>query len=115
MSLVRFQNLYEAHTEQIEARDNSVTQAAATPPSDTNAIQESSQSSLQEPKVSWETNTPFGKFTISDATVGKLGSSLKDVVTNASCRVDAYKESLGMVPFKREEVDTLVRSGVLDG
>ena len=118
MSLVRFQNLYEAHTEQIEARDNSVTQAAATPPSDTNdttTIQKSSQSNLQEPKVSWETNTPFGKFTISDATVSKLGNSLKGVVTNASYRVDAYKESLGMVPFKREEVDTLVRSGVLDG
>lgn len=68
-----------------------------------------------EPKIAWEKNTPFGKFTVSDTTVSQVGNSLKMLVKNASCRVDAYKESLGMATFRKEEADLLIQSGVLDG
>jgi hypothetical protein len=67
------------------------------------------------PKLHGRSTPPFGKLTVSDATVSQVGRSLKTVVANASCRVDAYKESLGMPTFKKEEAELLVRSGILEG
>jgi hypothetical protein len=118
MPLLRFQNLYEAHNRQIDDHEKHKALEAPTLPLDgreMTEVEKSSQPSQDEPKITWEINTPFGKLTVSDATVSQVGRSLKTVVANASCRVDAYKESLGMPTFRKEEADLLVRSGVLEG
>jgi hypothetical protein len=47
--------------------------------------------------------------------VSDVGASLKTLAANASCQIEAAKESLGMKTFRKEEAEALIKSGVLDG
>ncbi|KAH8674496.1 hypothetical protein BGZ60DRAFT_556814 [Tricladium varicosporioides] len=118
MPLLRFQNLFALHEAENEHREKH--KALIAPLSSSNSHQTpvsitTSQPSRDGPKITWEKDTPFGKLSISDMTVSQVGMSLKALVANATCGVDACKESLGVPTFRKEEAERLVRTGVLDG
>ena len=117
MPLLRFQNLYEAHKEHSEPRKETKL-LGPTPSSgtqETDVVQGSSNLSEDRTILAWEAQTPFGKLSLSGATLATVKSGLEALVVNASYRVDSCKESLGIVQFTKEDVDRLVKSGILDG
>jgi hypothetical protein len=61
MPLLRFQNLYEAHNRQIDDHEKHKALEAPTLPLDgreMTEVEKSSQPSQDEPKITWEINTP---------------------------------------------------------
>ena len=111
MSLLRFQNLYGAHRQsELERRLKSPDEVPVSPEQNpTNAT--STELTPSGPKVSWESQTPFGKLTVS----GAIGGPLNSLAANASCRIEACKESLGIKTFRKQEAEDLIRCGILGG
>src|SRR5687767_4715797 len=66
------------------------------------------------PKITYENSTAFGKITITDISLDGWNPT-KQLLYNASSRIDAYKESIGINTFKKDEAEKLFQSGVFAG
>ena len=111
MSLLRFQNLYGAHRQsELERRLKSPDEVPLSPEQNPTTAT-STELTPSGPTVSWESQTPFGKLTVS----GAIGGPLNSLAANASCRIEACKESLGIKTFRKQEAEDLIRCGILGG
>ncbi|MCJ1388980.1 hypothetical protein MMC18_001832 [Xylographa bjoerkii] len=114
MSLLRFQNLYGAHKQsELERRLKSPDEVSASPEQNPPSAT-STELASSEPKIAWESQTPFGKLSITNIS-GAIGSPLNSLAANASCRIEACKESLGIKTFRKQEAEELIRFGILGG
>ena len=112
MSLLRLQNLYGAHRQsELERRLISPDEVPVSP-EQTPTYATSTDST--GPKIAWESQTLFGKLSITDVPAA-IGRPLDSLVANTSCRVQACKDSLGIKIFCKQEAEELIRCGILGG
>lgn len=111
MSLLRLQNLYGAHRQSVLERRLKSPDEVPVSPEQSPTSAPSTELTSSGPKVAWESQTPFGKLTIS----GAIGRPFNSLAVNASCRIDACKESLGIRTFRKQEAEDLIRCGILGG
>src|SRR5271168_3678880 len=71
----------------------------------------SSEAADSSMKLNYETNTVFGKFTLTNVQPGKLLQPARQI----QYAVDYAKQRFGITKFGDEDADTLVQSGILHG
>jgi len=88
MPLIRFQNLSEAYETGQRKHQKEPLKLEGTTSDPNSRVAIASSPSGPEPKIAFESQTPFGKVSITEATLSSIGSSLSTLATNASCQVD---------------------------
>jgi hypothetical protein len=115
MPLLRIDHLQEAVKEDEDRPGPKLPDTSLWHPTLANATRSpQSDGRLGVPKFSFENTTAFGKLSISDLSVD-LWSPAKQMLENASARIDSCKEAIGINTFGREEVAKLSKSGIFDG
>ncbi|KAF5712478.1 hypothetical protein FMUND_8424 [Fusarium mundagurra] len=78
------------------------------------SVQATTDESRTVPVISYETSTPFGKISINDISAD-IWAPAKYLLSNATSRIDSYKESRGIITLRKEETESLLKSGVFEG
>ena len=115
MSMLRLTHLYQAH--KIREGDGHPSSPRALLPASSRpaTTEEISPANQGQPAVAIEAYTAFGKVTVSPATFDYIGSRLSQLITNASCQLDAVKEKMGLRTLNRTQAEELSKGGILDG
>lgn len=115
MPLLRIEYLYETDIDNANQPESKLPDTSLWHPSLANANTGSQPgSSHVVPKISYENSTAFGKISISDLSLD-VWTPAKQMLENATARIDSCKEAIGINTFGKEEAANLTESGVFDG
>ncbi|KAK0317152.1 hypothetical protein LTR82_011753 [Friedmanniomyces endolithicus] len=110
MSLIRWQNLESSYHQRNQRTAGTADDTHTLPGSGAAIPQRASMpqaSSNPETKISYESNTLFGKVTVTDISVGGVASSAKELFMNAMYAVQFDKSCQGITPFRYDDIPTI--------